>query len=82
MCKLIKNPFQVELLTHSSNCNQNVSVHKEIAVEKIPPWKLQIERSLQVTVQTANTHCNSKTSLQHTLESQLLASKKQHTDMK
>ena len=74
-------PFQVELLTHPSNWNQNISVHEEISVEKIPPWKLQIERS-QVTVQTANTNSNSKTSLQHTLESQLPASKKQHTDMK
>ena len=71
MYKLIKDPFQVELLTHSSNCNQNISVHEKISVEKIPPWKLQIERA-QVSVQTANTHCNSKTSLQQTLESQLL----------
>ena len=81
MYKLIKNPIQAELLTHSSNRNHNISVVEEITLEKIPPWKLQIERS-QVTVQTANTHCNIKTSLLHTLESQLLASKKQHTDMK
>ena len=64
-----KNPFQVELLTNSSKRNQNISVVEEITLEKVPPWKLQIERS-QVTVQTANTHCNSKTSLQRTLESQ------------
>ena len=55
MYKIIKNPFQVELLAHSSNWNQNISVHEKISVQKIPPWKLQIERS-QVTVQTANTH--------------------------
>ena len=29
-----KNPFQVELLAHSSNWNQNISVHENISVEK------------------------------------------------
>ena len=73
MYKLIKNPFQVELLTNSRNWNQNISAVEEITLEKIPPGKLKIER-LQNTVHTANTQCNSKTtSLQRTLESQLLA---------